>query len=251
VFRERVTLERPPPWAPHANRIYSRPGRGAAAEDQTSIRSKMLSKADDYHHNPCRPSCGNEPSKHVQSLRLAKVISRHPATRRMARGGYTEISVCENRVTFVNTERSGIYGRASVQSRSAPTAPRTVAPPMTCCSTRNWCHGQRSGLTRFHGRLARQSSARTASISRRCRYSRSRGKPQSAGSTSLSGSSRSDSAHQMARDRRSRGSMRTGPTILQARVPIRSTASCSRRRSSSPSTCSPRTRVSPDTAASL
>jgi hypothetical protein len=40
--------------------------------------------------------------------------------------GYTEISVSENRVTFVNIERSGTYGQASVQVRDDSSAGRFV-----------------------------------------------------------------------------------------------------------------------------
>jgi hypothetical protein len=50
---------------------------------------------------------------------------------------------------------------------------------------------------------------------------------------------------------RSRGSMRAGPTILQASMPTRSTAYCERRRSSSRFTCSARTRISLDAEVSL
>jgi hypothetical protein len=31
-----------------------------------------VSEEDDYHHNPCGPSCGSKPGKHWWSLHLAK-----------------------------------------------------------------------------------------------------------------------------------------------------------------------------------
>jgi hypothetical protein len=67
-----------------------------------------------------------------------------------------------------------------------------------------------------------------------------------------SASSKYDSPHHRApRDCCSRASMYAGPTILQPRMPTRSTAYCSRRQSSSRFTSSARTRISLDTGVSL
>src|SRR6516164_10875751 len=112
-------------WVLHADLLLSFRMRPLGHDHS----KKLPVKAEDCQRKPRCPGSSSEPSKqHGSHSGWRRASYRHPTTLNVTMGGYTEISVCGNCVTFVTIERSGVW-LSNRTSQPATTPPRAVAPP--------------------------------------------------------------------------------------------------------------------------